>query len=110
LLVELDVDNQTGELLPGAFAEVRFDIASGSGALRLPAAALQFRGDGVQVATVDADSRVSFRKVRLGRDLGREVEVLSGIGADDRVVLDPPDALSEGERVLVVPAGGSTGG
>jgi RND family efflux transporter MFP subunit len=101
LLVELEFDNSSGELLPGAFAEVRLDVAGGSGILRLPAAALQFRGDGVQVATVGAGGRVVFHHVALGRDLGQDVEVLSGINADEQVVVDPSDSLMEGDRVHV---------
>jgi len=112
LLVELEVDNRSGALLPGSYAQVRLPL-SGSGALRLPAAALQFRSDGIRVATLGAGDAVVFRSVELGRDLGREFEVLGGIGPDDRVVLDPPDSLAEGERVRVRPgswrAGGSGG-
>jgi RND family efflux transporter MFP subunit len=104
LLVELEVDNRSGALLAGAFAEVRLPLSEQDRALRLPSAALQFRSDGVQVATLGADGRVAFRKIVLGRDLGREVEVLDGIRPEDQVVLDPPDSLAEGERVRVLPS------
>jgi len=103
LLVELEVDNRAGELLPGGLADVRLELAGASGALRLPAAALQFGAEGTRVATVGADGRVRLRKIVLGRDLGREVEVLAGLGADERVVLDPPDSLADGDVVRVNP-------
>jgi RND family efflux transporter MFP subunit len=106
LLVELDVDNAAGEVLPGAYATVSLALGGQGTALRLPAAALQFRAEGVRVATLGSDGRIAFRKITLGRDLGLEVEVLSGLGAEDRVVLDPPDALGEGELVRVATAPG----
>jgi RND family efflux transporter MFP subunit len=105
LLAELEVDNRDGTLLPGGLADVSIDLAGGNGVLRLPAGALQFGAEGARVAVVGADGRVTMRPVTLGRDLGREVEVLAGVAADDRVILDPPDSLADGDTVrALVPA------
>ncbi|MCC7463768.1 MAG: efflux RND transporter periplasmic adaptor subunit [Gammaproteobacteria bacterium] len=104
LLVELEVDNASGEVLPGSYATVRLAAAGRRATLRLPEAALQFYAGGVRVATLGSDGRIAFRRIALGRDLGQEIEVLSGLGADEQVILDPSDALVEGERVRVVSA------
>ena len=108
LQAELQVDNRQGELFPGAYAEVSFGLPAGSATLRLPINALMFRAGGLQVAVVGPDHRVIFRKIMQGRDFGTEVEVLSGVGAEDEVVLNPPDSLSEGALVRIAaprPAG-----
>jgi RND family efflux transporter MFP subunit len=101
LQVELQVDNRQGELFPGAYAEVSFGLPAGSATLRLPINALMFRAGGLQVAVMGPDHRVIFRKILQGRDFGTEVEVLSGVGAEDEVVLNPPDSLSEGALVRI---------
>ena len=69
----------------------------------LPPNALQFRQDGPRVAVVDAKGLVQWRALQLGRDLGKQVEVLAGITPQDRVVLNPADALQDGETVRVQP-------
>jgi len=101
LQVELQVDNRQGELFPGAYAEVRFGLPTGSATLRLPINALMFRAGGLQVAVVGPDRRLAFRKIVQGRDFGTEVEVLSGVVAQDEVVLNPPDTLSDGTLVQI---------
>jgi RND family efflux transporter MFP subunit len=101
LLVEVDVDNSTGELLPGAYAEVHLQIPHGSPAYILPASALIFRSDGLQVGTVENGNRAALRNVILGHDLGNEVEVVSGISAADQIIIDPPDSLISGETVRI---------
>jgi RND family efflux transporter MFP subunit len=112
LLVEVDVDNPKGELLPGAYAEVHLKIPQGSPAFILPASALIFRSDGLQVGTVDSKNRAALRNVVLGHDFGSEVEIVSGISADDSVIVDPPDSLISGEEVRIAApseAGRATG-
>jgi RND family efflux transporter MFP subunit len=105
LNVELLVDNSKGELLPGAYAEVHFRVpaqeAAGSSFL-LPANVLLFRGDGLHVATVDAHDRVELKAVTIGRDYGSQIEVISGLSANDHVILSPPDSLVTGTQVRVV--------
>lgn len=99
LLVEVDVDNRTGELLPGAYAEVHLKVPSGSPAFILPVSALIFRSEGLQVGTVQNGNRAALVNITLGRDMGNEVEVVSGLNADDLVIVNPPDSLISGETV-----------
>lgn len=99
LLAVLLVPNPTGELLPGMFAKVRFTLPHAMKALLLPADALMVQSSGPQVAVVDSDRKVHFRKVTLGRDYGAEVEVNSGLEAGELVVLNPNDAIREGVTV-----------
>lgn len=102
LLTELEADNSQGELLPGSYAEVHLKLPLGVQSWRLPSSTLLFRGDGLHVATVDAQNRVQLNVVRMGRDFGGEIEILSGVGAQDRVILNPPDSLLAGTTVKVV--------
>ena len=99
LLVELIADNKDGALSPGAFARVHFQIPPDPDAITLPAAALLFRGDAVEVATLGLDNRITFKKVRIARDLGSEVEITGGLGVDERVVTNPPNSIGDGEEV-----------
>jgi RND family efflux transporter MFP subunit len=101
LLVEVDVDNASGELLPGAYAEVHLKVPTGAQALIIPVSALIFRAEGLQVATVQDGDRAQLVKVVLGRDLGSEVEVASGLSADDSVIINPPDSLVPSETVRI---------
>ncbi|HXX46531.1 MAG TPA: efflux RND transporter periplasmic adaptor subunit [Candidatus Acidoferrales bacterium] len=105
LLVEVDVDNRSGELLPGAYAEVHLKVPAGTPALILPVSALIFRSDGLQVGTVENGNRAALKNVVLGHDLGSEVEIVSGLSPDDLVITNPPDSLISGEIVRVVTPG-----
>jgi RND family efflux transporter MFP subunit len=103
LLAQLSVDNAKNELLPGAYAEVHFQLpaAAGGTSLKLPANTLVTRGDGLSVATVDANGHVLLKPVTIGRDFGSDLEILSGITASDAVILNPPDSLTEDTLVRV---------
>ncbi|MFT3931684.1 MAG: efflux RND transporter periplasmic adaptor subunit [Spongiibacteraceae bacterium] len=101
LRAEVEVDNTAAKLLPGAYARVHLKLPV-QPALRLPVSTLIFRGDGLQVATVNAQQQIHLQSIQLGRDFGTEVEVLSGLKADDAVVINPPDAIGEGQSVRVV--------
>ena len=102
LLAQLIVNNAKNELLPGAYAEVTFKLPAGaSTAFKLPANTLLFRGDGLQVATVDASSHVVLKPVTLGRDYGSDIEIVHGLSADDNVILSPPDSLTNKAEVRV---------
>ena len=103
LQVELQVDNANSELFPGAYAEVHFKVPGSSQSLRVPANTLLFRSAGLQVATVDAENHVHLKSIVPGRDFGKSIEVLSGIGADDNVVVNPPDSLIEDAPVRIAP-------
>jgi RND family efflux transporter MFP subunit len=108
LMVELLVDNTKGELLPGAYAEVHFQLPpSDTGhSFLLPANVLLFRGDGLHVATVDAQGHVALKQVTIGRDYGGKVEIVSGLSGNDQIILSPPDSLVDGTVVRVVKQGG----
>lgn len=99
LLVELHADNPDDMLQPGAFAQVNFQLPTKPDVLRLPTSALIFRERGMEVATIGADNKIVIKPVKLGRNLGTEVEIVNGLGAQDRVVISPPDSLSAGDVV-----------
>jgi RND family efflux transporter MFP subunit len=99
LLVEVDVDNQDGTLLPGAYAEVHLKVPSSGSNFILPVSALIFRAEGLQVGTVENGNRAVLKNITIGRDLGPRVEVVSGLTADDYIIVNPPDSLVSGEKV-----------
>jgi len=101
LQVELELDNAKGEIFPGAYAEVHFKLATGADTLRLPANTVLFRAAGLQVATVDDQQRVKLKNIVQGRDFGNIIEVLSGLEPNERVVLNPPDSISDGVQVRI---------
>ena len=105
LLTEVDIDNNNGALLPGAYVQVHLRLPRGSSALVLPVTALIFRSEGMQVAVV-RDGKAEMVPVTLGRDFGTEVEVTSGITDRDLIVNNPPDSLTTGSQVRVEPVGG----
>jgi RND family efflux transporter MFP subunit len=106
LLVQLKVDNASGALLPGAYADVHFKVPAGAQglALQLPANTLLFRSDGIHVATVDASGQVSLKPIIIGRDYGSAIEVVNGLTPEDVVILSPPDSLLDHARVRVAAA------
>jgi RND family efflux transporter MFP subunit len=104
LLVELEVDNSRGEILAGTYVQVRLTEAKLDPTVTLPANTLLFRSEGPQVGLVGADGKVELRRVALGRDFGPTIEILEGIGATDRVILNPPDSLVGGTTVRVAEA------
>lgn len=101
LLVEVDVNNSTGELLPGAYTEVHLKVPSGAPTYILPVTALIFRSQGLQVGIVGSDNRANLVSVTLGRDFGNVVEVTSGLPENASVVTNPPDSLVQGESLRV---------
>ncbi|MFY9752291.1 MAG: efflux RND transporter periplasmic adaptor subunit [Candidatus Acidiferrales bacterium] len=102
LLVEVDVDNADGTLLPGAFTQVHLKLPETTPTYILPVNTLIFRSQGMQVATVGDDNRAALKTITISRDFGPMVEVSTGISDADAVILNPPDSLVEGERVQVV--------
>ena len=101
LLVEVDVPNPTGAYLSGAFAEVQITIGRPRSVLQVPATALVIRDGPPQVVTVEADSTVKYATVTIGRDFGSWVEVTGGVAPGARIVLNPADGLTAGQRVRV---------
>jgi RND family efflux transporter MFP subunit len=99
--MQLVVDNAAGELMTGAFANVSLDLANPEVALNVPASALIFDQDGLKVATVDQQNRVVLKTVTIARDMGRTVEIGSGLTAEDRVIESPQDGIATGDEVRV---------
>jgi RND family efflux transporter MFP subunit len=100
-LLQLSVDNASGELLPGGYANVRFDLPRDTSRLHLPASSLIFDRDGLYVATLDGENRVVLKTVTIARDNGSTVEIASGLEAADRVIETPPDGIVAGSQVRV---------
>jgi RND family efflux transporter MFP subunit len=103
LLVEVQVANPKGELLPGMYANVTLRAAREDPPLIIPSEALIARAEGTLVAVVDASGVVHFTPVRVGRDTGSEIEVLSGIQEGMKVVVNPNDSVREGVSVETQP-------
>src|ERR1700730_4359452 len=99
LTVELDVPNPSGELLPGAYANVHFQLPLNVAPLVLPSNTILFQAAGPQVGVVNGQNQVELRKVTLGHDFGDTIEIVSGVRQNDAVVANPPDSLTNGMRV-----------
>ncbi len=98
LLVEVDVPNPTGELLPGSFTSVHMKLPSKVQAVTVPANALLFRSEGLQVAKVQ-DGHIALAAVTLGHDYGNTVEIVHGVSPNDLVVVNPSDSIANGQPV-----------
>jgi RND family efflux transporter MFP subunit len=108
LLTEVDVDNPTGELLPGAYAEVRLKLPADIPSYILPANSLIFRSEGLRVAVVVEGNHAALVPITIGRDFGNEVEVVAGLTGQESVITSPPDSIVAGETVRVAePAKGA---
>jgi len=101
LQVEVALPNREGVLLPGAYVQVQLPLAAGKD-MTLTSNALMFRSEGIRVASVDAAGKVKLLPVRVGRNFGDRVEVLDGLKGDERLVVNPPDSLVDGDIVTVV--------
>jgi membrane fusion protein (multidrug efflux system) len=99
--MQLGLDNSSGELMPGGYANVRLSLQRDGVPLHIPASALIFNQSGLRVATVGADDKVLFKTVTIARDLGREIELASGLSAEDRIIVAPPDGLADGDQVRI---------
>ena len=98
--VEVSLPNKDGALLPGAYVQVALPLTA-SATLSVPSNALLFRGEGTRVAVIDGQGKVTLRAVTLGRNNGITVEVSGGLQPTDRLVLNPPDSLVDGDVVTV---------
>ncbi|HUZ33569.1 MAG TPA: efflux RND transporter periplasmic adaptor subunit [Xanthobacteraceae bacterium] len=101
LLVELHADNPNGQLQPGAYARVEFELPGNPNVVRVPTSALIFRQRGMEVAIVGPDNKIVLKPITLGRNLGTEVEVVKGLTIADKIVNSPPDSLANGDLVRV---------
>jgi RND family efflux transporter MFP subunit len=100
--MQVVIDNGSGELMPGAFANARIELPEAMKALSIPSSALIFGQKGLRVATVDGASKVTLKAVKIARDLGQTIEISAGIVAEDRIIESPPDGLNDGDEVRVV--------
>jgi RND family efflux transporter MFP subunit len=100
LLTEIDIPNRDGSLKPGIYCNIELHIPRKSPTLLVPAEAIIFNRNGMQVAIV-RNGKAEIRKVRITRDLGTRVEVDTGVNAGDQVILNPPINLADGSKVLV---------
>jgi RND family efflux transporter MFP subunit len=98
LLVEIDIDNRKGELMPGSLAQVHFKAPSIQ-TFVVPVSAIIFRRQGTQVGTVGEDNIAHLVEVTIGQDDGKTVQIVSGLKEGDKVIQDPPDSLIEGEKI-----------
>ena len=99
--MQLAVDNAQGALMTGSYANVKLTLAHPDVAINIPASALIFDQTGLRVATVGDDGKVKLTPVTIARDLGRVVEIGSGLTADDRVIESPPDGIAPGDAVRI---------
>jgi RND family efflux transporter MFP subunit len=106
LMVELELPNADRALLPGTFAQVTLQVHQAGPTCTIPAGVLLSRPDGLEVAVVDGGV-VRLRKVKLGRDYGGSVEVLSGLRGQETLVTNPPDDLVDNEKVSIAATSGS---
>ncbi|CAN5400854.1 efflux RND transporter periplasmic adaptor subunit [soil metagenome] len=106
--VEVSLPNKDGVLLPGAYVQVTMPLLA-SQSLLIPGNTLLFRGDGTRVAVVDGQGKVTLKRVTIGRNYGESLEVIDGLSADDRLVLNPSDSLADGDNVAVAPDPAPTG-
>jgi len=103
LLIEIDVDNPTGALLTGSYAEVHLAVPTQASTFLIPVNTLIFRSEGLHVGVVK-DGKVLLSTVTPGHDFGNEIEVVSGVKSDDQIIINPPDSIVSGQEVQVVQA------
>jgi membrane fusion protein (multidrug efflux system) len=110
LRIEVDVPNKDGTVLPGSYGQVRLSVKAAQPGLSLPANTLLYRPEGLQVATIDAQQKVALKTIKPGRDFGTRIEVVSGLVATDRVILNPSDSITNGQPVRVSASGNANAG
>ncbi len=105
LMVEVDIDNHKGELLPGSYAQVHLKLPMKNPALIVPVSALMFRSEGLRLVTLDDQNHAHLQPISVGRDWGNQIEVLAGLNQGQRIVDNPPDSILDGEKVNVANTG-----
>ena len=99
LLVELEADNERGEIFPGGYTDVHFRLPAAARGVRVAANTLLFRAEGPRIATVGPDHRTVLHEITLGRDFGTTIEVPTGLAPGEEVILNPPASLETGMLV-----------
>jgi len=105
LLVEIRVNNPTGTLFSGAYAEVHLKLPTATSAFILPVNTLLFRSEGLRVAAVTDGQHAELKPITLGHDFGSEVEVVAGLTGNESIIANPPDSLVSGEEVRIAKPG-----
>jgi multidrug efflux pump subunit AcrA (membrane-fusion protein) len=100
----VDVPNEKGQLFPGAYLQVHLSAGASRRSLLIPANTLLFRSEGATVGVVATDDKVELKKVKIGKDLGTQLEITQGLLPNDRIIINPSDSLATGQRVKVRPA------
>jgi len=103
LLIEIEMKNPAGELLTGSYAEVHLKVPTQASTLLLPVNTLIFRSEGLRVGIVK-DGKAVLSAITTGRDSGNQIEIVSGLKADDQVIINPPDSITSGQQVQIVQA------
>jgi RND family efflux transporter MFP subunit len=103
LLIEIDVDNPMGTLLTGSYAEVHLAVATQASTFLLPVNTLLFRTEGLRIGVVE-NGKVILTAVTPGHDFGDQIEIVSGLGSNDQVIINPPDSIVSGQEVQIVQA------
>src|ERR1700737_189836 len=101
LLTELEVPNDTGEVLPGSYAQINLKLEGDTSAVLVPSNALLFRSEGASVGLVHPDGNVEIRKIVIDRDLGDKLQISEGISKSDQVIVNPSDGLADGMMVKI---------
>jgi len=101
LLIEIDVDNPSGTLLTGSYAEVHLKVSSQASTFLLPVNTLIFRSEGLQVGIVK-DGNVALTTVTPGHDFGDQIEIVAGLKSNDEIIINPPDSIVSGQKVQIV--------
>ena len=101
LLTELEVPNETGELLPGAYAQINLKLQGDTGLVTVPSNVLLFRSEGTTLGIVHADGKVEVRKIVINRDLGDKLQISQGLSESDQVIVNPSDSLADGMTVTI---------
>jgi RND family efflux transporter MFP subunit len=104
LLTEVDVPNESGELFPGAYTQVRLVTGNNNRSVLIPANTLLFRSEGAAVGVVNQNNVVELKKIKIGRDLGTQLEITEGLSLDDRLIINPSDSLAVGQKVKIRPS------
>jgi multidrug efflux pump subunit AcrA (membrane-fusion protein) len=111
LLVEISVNNPTGQLLTGAYAEVHMKLPVAASSFILPVNTLLFRSEGLRLAIVGPDKRVELRQIQVGHDFGSDIEIVAGLNGNESVIVNPPDSIVSGQSVRIAqPASPAQGG
>ena len=103
LQIEINLPNRDNKLLAGAYVQVALPVSGSANALTVPSNVLLFRPEGARIAVVDAGGHVKLHTVTIGHDLGNSLEIVDGIAASDKLVLNPADSLADNDIVTLVP-------